>query len=745
MEDMGMKLYGLTLICLLWCLLCLLASPMSAQTQIGGGICSSASLNGTYSLTLTGRDVGSSVHFTNVSHGVGTATFDGESKVTFSLTTNTNQTFGLAQTLTGTYSLQANCLGAVTITSGDSATFTLEAFNNPDLTLSRNFLIAGQDGVYSFTGSGSLLPVSCAASLLSGAYSFSASAFALTSGSVSGVANISGLLTFDGSSAITASWSIAGSTAITDTASGQYTVAPGCTGKATLTDQGGSAWTLLFTITATNGSNFVLTGASSTLLFSGAGRAQADPTACSNATLTGSYSLVLTGRNVNNSTALSSVYQSVGSATFDELGNVTFLLRANTNLLQGVGQTLTGTYTLSANCTGTLDITVGDSASYRLTVWNQGKNLSITGQNANYLLTGTGGPQPPSCVTSLLSGTYAISGNGESLSSTSISGVNSISGLLEFDGRGGISGNWSISTNQAANAATISGAYSINAACQATATVTDSAGAQWALNFTMTSVDGAGFTVDGADGPALFSAAGHSTFTNPGLAVANAASGVSAGTPAGSIFALYGLNLAPSLAPATKVPLPPSLLSTSVTVNGETAPLFYVSQTQINAQMPWDIQSGVANVVVNTAGGMSNTVAVTVPATAVPGIFVQFPANQAVAVEYPEQTLNTAIAPAHVGDVIVAYFTGGGPVFPSGPLVTGGYSPLGQSPVVSFGETTVTVAGVQATVNYIGLTGMLVGIYQANFVVPNVAVGNRNVVITINGKASAATILTIAK
>jgi uncharacterized protein (TIGR03437 family) len=736
-----MKVYGLTLICLLW----LSANPVSAQTQIGGGICSSASLSGTYSLTLTGRDVGSSVHFTNVSHGVGTATFDGQSKVTFSLTSNTNQALGATQTLTGTYSLQANCLGALTITTGDSATFTLEAFNNSDLTLSRNFLIAGQDGVYSFTGSGTLLPVSCAASLLSGVYSFNSAAFALTSGSVSGVANISGLLTFDGSSAITATWTVAGGANATNTLSGQYTVSAGCTGKATLTDQGGAAWTLLFTITATNGSNFVLTGASSTLLFSGAGRAQSDPTACSNATLTSTYSLVLTGRNVNSLTALSAVYQSVGNATFDGNGNVTFTLSANTNLLQGVAQTLTGTYTLAANCTGTLNITVGDSASYTLIVWNQGRNLSITGQDATYLLTGTAGPEPASCVTSLLSGTYAISGNGIALFFNTINGVNSISGLLEFDGRGGISGNWSITTNQTANPVTISGAYSLNAACQATASVTDSAGTPWALTFTMTSADGAGFTVDGASATLQFSAAGHSTFTNPGLAVANAASGVSSGTPAGSIFALYGQNLATSLTSATKVPLPGSLLSTSVTVNGETAPLFYVSQTQINAQMPWDIQSGVANVVVNTANAMSNTVAVTVPGAAVPGIFVQFPGNQAVAVEYPELTVNTAIAPAHVGDTIVAYFTGGGPVTPSGPLVTGAYSPLGTSPVIKVGETTVTVAGVQATINYIGLTGMLVGVYQANFVVPNVAPGDRNMVITINGKASAATTLSIAK
>lgn len=735
-----MKACGLILIGL-----CILAGPVSAQTQIGGGICSSATLNGSYSLTLTGRDVGSSVRFSNVSQGVGTATFDGENKVTFSLTSNTNTALGQTQTLSGTYSLQANCLGTLTIASGDSAAFTLEAFNNSDQTVARSFLIAGQDGVYSFNGSGSLLPASCAASLLSGVYSFNAPAFTLASGSVAGVANISGLLTFDGNNAVTATWSTAGVATTTSTSSGQYTVAPGCTGKATLMDQGGATWTLLYTITATNGSNFLITGASSTLLFSGAGRAQADPTSCSTATLTGAYSLVLTGRNVNSSIALSAVYQSVGSATFDGNGNVTFSLTANTNLQQGVAQALSGTYTLSSNCTGTLNITVGDSATYTLIVWNQGKNLSLTGQDATYLLTGTAGPQPPSCLTSLLSGNYAISGNGYGLFFTTVNGVNSISGLLQFDGRGGVSGNWSITTNQTANPVTVSGTYSLNAACQATATVMDSTGVQWALNFTMTAADGAGFTVDGAAGPVQFSAAGHSTFTNPGLAVANAASGVSSGTPAGSIFALYGSNLATAPASATKVPLPGSLLSTSVTVNGETAPLFFVSQTQINAQMPLDIQPGAANVVVTTASGMTNTVAVTVPASAVPGVFIQFPSNQAVAVQYPELTVNSTTAPAHVGDTIVAYFTGGGPVTPAGPLVTGAYSPLGLSPVVQTGATTVTVGGVQATVNYIGLTGMLVGVYQANFVVPSVAVGNRNLVITINGKASAATTLSVAK
>src|SRR5579863_4467503 len=84
-----------------------LCAPLMAQMQIGGGTCSSSSLSGVYSLTLTGRDVNASLIFAKVLDGVGTATFDGQSKVTFSLTNNTNQAAGTASTWSGTYTLQA--------------------------------------------------------------------------------------------------------------------------------------------------------------------------------------------------------------------------------------------------------------------------------------------------------------------------------------------------------------------------------------------------------------------------------------------------------------------------------------------------------------------------------------------------------------------------------------------------------------------------------------------------------------
>ena len=45
---------------------------------------------------------------------------------------------------------------------------------------------------------------------------------------------------------------------------------------------------------------------------------------------------------------------------------------------------------------------------------------------------------------------------------------------------------------------------------------------------------------------------------------------------------------------------------------------------------------------------------------------------------------------------------------------------------------------------YAGLTPTLVGVYQVNFVVPQVASGQQNLVLTINGNASPTTTISVA-
>jgi|HubBroStandDraft_6_1064221.scaffolds.fasta_scaffold369584_2 hypothetical protein len=251
------------------CLPGLLAVPMLAQPQIGGGNCSTATLSGGYSATLTGRTLSSGVAFLATTESIGSVTFDGLSKVTFTLTTNTNKTFGTAQTLSGTYSLQANCVGVVTITAGDSATFSLEAYNQ-----GKDYLVTGQDGVYAFTGSGSVLPTTCPASLTAGTYPVNGTGFGLTASAISATFNVLGVIQLSGTSVITMNLFEATNSGTKNISStGTYKLGTNCSATATLTDASGNNYSLVFQYTSGNGNNFIFSSSSPGSVYTASGRA----------------------------------------------------------------------------------------------------------------------------------------------------------------------------------------------------------------------------------------------------------------------------------------------------------------------------------------------------------------------------------------------------------------------------------------------------------------------------------------
>jgi hypothetical protein len=250
------------------CLPFLLAVPMMAQPQIGGGTCSSATLSGPYSASLTGRDVSSSISFLNATQSVGSVTFDGLSKVTFTLTNNTNKAAGTTQTLSGTYSLQSNCIGVVTITSGDTASFTLEAFN-----LGNNYLLTGQDATYALIVNGSNLPTTCPTTFPTGTYSFAGSGFLLSSTTISSVFNILGTITISGTNTITTSATVASGTGTKPLSqTGTFTMTPNCAATANLTDTSGAAYVLTLEFTNSSAKTFAIVSASPVSMFSGTGR-----------------------------------------------------------------------------------------------------------------------------------------------------------------------------------------------------------------------------------------------------------------------------------------------------------------------------------------------------------------------------------------------------------------------------------------------------------------------------------------
>jgi uncharacterized protein (TIGR03437 family) len=182
----------------------------------------------------------------------------------------------------------------------------------------------------------------------------------------------------------------------------------------------------------------------------------------------------------------------------------------------------------------------------------------------------------------------------------------------------------------------------------------------------------------------------------------------------GSIVSIFGTVLASGTAQATTALLPTTLQSTQVLINGIAAPLFYVSPSQINAQVPWEVTGLFTTdlaVQVISNGSPSNVVAAALAITA-PGIFVI--AHDA------DNTAVTSAKPAVPGEYLRVYCTGLGTV--TNQPSTGAPAPL--SPLSYTAQnSTVTIAGLSANVPFSGLSPGFVGLYQVNVQVPANVVG----------------------
>ena len=213
----------------------------------------------------------------------------------------------------------------------------------------------------------------------------------------------------------------------------------------------------------------------------------------------------------------------------------------------------------------------------------------------------------------------------------------------------------------------------------------------------------------------------------------------------GTLATIFGTNLASTTAsPTSPPPLPTSLGSVSVTVNGVLAPLIYASAIQINFQVPFETVSGTATVIVtNSVTGSSLPASVTVQDTA-PGVFTypETPTVHAVVQNF-DATLNATATPALPGQAIVVYFTGGGLV--TNPPATGAAASLTTLSYASATPVSATIGGVTAPVAFAGLTPGFVGLYQMNLTVPTLAAGDYPLVITLGaaGSVTAAPVVSV--
>jgi len=211
--------------------------------------------------------------------------------------------------------------------------------------------------------------------------------------------------------------------------------------------------------------------------------------------------------------------------------------------------------------------------------------------------------------------------------------------------------------------------------------------------------------------------------------VVNAASFASQISP-GALATVFGSNFALRNASAN-APLPTSLGGVSVSVNGQSAPLLYVTPTQVNFQVPWETALGTASVTVNVNGGASNSITVSVLGAA-PGLFSTSSGHAVV--QNSDFTLNDPGNPAKVGSTIVAYLSGSGPV--DTPVADGAATPIG--PLVSAtSQSSATIGSSPAQVAFAGLAPGFVGLVQVNIVVPaDLQTGDYPLAITIGNETS---------
>lgn len=212
--------------------------------------------------------------------------------------------------------------------------------------------------------------------------------------------------------------------------------------------------------------------------------------------------------------------------------------------------------------------------------------------------------------------------------------------------------------------------------------------------------------------PPTFS--GTSVFLDP-TGVVNAASFTpfTTGIAPGQLISLFGTGLAPGVLQDPSFPL--SLGTVSVTINGRGAPLYYVSPTQINAVVPFETPTGVAEITVTRAGATSNRVTMYVNRTA-PGVFAVPPTGLGYAAAlHGDYSLITPQNPARPGEAIMVYLTGLGRTNPQ--IATGAAGPSAEPLARAVEVIDASLDGRAARILYSGMAPGLRG-YQINLEIP---------------------------
>jgi uncharacterized protein (TIGR03437 family) len=180
-----------------------------------------------------------------------------------------------------------------------------------------------------------------------------------------------------------------------------------------------------------------------------------------------------------------------------------------------------------------------------------------------------------------------------------------------------------------------------------------------------------------------------------------------------------------------------------VLVGGYAAPLYYLSDGQLNVEIPAELTPNQSYaVVVSTNAGIAVPDTINLIA-ATPGV-AALPNGQLIAQHSADFSLVDAAHPAKPGEILIAYLVGMGSTLPA--VASGQSSPTREPLARVTTPATLTIDGQTANILYAGLTPGAAGLYQINFQVPATArTGNLSLVVSQDGQPANAATLPVAK
>jgi uncharacterized protein (TIGR03437 family) len=234
----------------------------------------------------------------------------------------------------------------------------------------------------------------------------------------------------------------------------------------------------------------------------------------------------------------------------------------------------------------------------------------------------------------------------------------------------------------------------------------------------------------------------NSAFLAPSISLVGNAEGLSPSIAPNTWVEIGGSNLSPPGDSRTwqgsdflNHQMPVQLDGVSVTVNGISAYVYYISPAQVNILTPPDAMSGPVQVQVTNNGAVSSSLAAQAQAES-PSFFV-FNGGPYVAATHADGSLigptslyPGSTTPAKPGETVVIYANGFGAT--SIPVVSGAETQSGTLAPLPM----VTIGGMTATLTFAGLNGTP-GEFQFNVVVPSsLAAGDQPITAAYDGLAT---------